>query len=350
MNTRRLLGIVVGVACCVAGRTPGRACTRCLYDGPDGRVLVARSMDWEEDPGTNLYAFPRGMARDGACGERSLAWTSRYGSVVCSFYEVAAVDGMNEKGLVANTLYLVESDYGRPAPGRPLISISAWAQYVLDNHATVAEAVEALRAEPFAIVAPVLPNGVPAQGHLAIADPSGDSAIIEYVGGKLTIHHGRDYRVMTNSPTFDKQLALDEYWKEIGGDAMLPGTSRAADRFVRTSYYLDALPKEADAGKALASLFGVIRGASVPLGISTPGRPNIAGTVWRTVHDLKDRRIYFDSATSPTVCWASLDAIDLAPGAPTRKLTLAGGRTHSGDASAAFEPASPFPLLPGKPE
>ena len=36
------------------------------------------------------------------------------GSVVCAFYEVGTVDGMNEKGLVANTLYLVESDYGKP--------------------------------------------------------------------------------------------------------------------------------------------------------------------------------------------------------------------------------------------
>jgi choloylglycine hydrolase len=29
-----------------------------------------------------------------------------------SFYELASVDGMNEPGLVANVLYLVESDYG----------------------------------------------------------------------------------------------------------------------------------------------------------------------------------------------------------------------------------------------
>jgi choloylglycine hydrolase len=35
---------------------------------------------------------------------------------------------MNERGLVANLLYLAESDYGKPVAGKPLLSISAWAQ------------------------------------------------------------------------------------------------------------------------------------------------------------------------------------------------------------------------------
>jgi choloylglycine hydrolase len=40
---------------------------------------------------------------------------------------------------------------------------------------------------------------------------------------------------MTNSPTYDQQLALNRYWEQIGGTTMLPGTNRAADRFVRAS-------------------------------------------------------------------------------------------------------------------
>ena len=82
--------------------------------------------------------------------------------------------------------------------------------------------------------------------HLAISDPSGDSAIFEYIDGKLVIHHGRQYQVMTNSPVYDQQLALDAYWQQIGGTTMLPGTSRAADRFVRASFYIDAIPQTAN--------------------------------------------------------------------------------------------------------
>ena len=48
--------------------------------------------------------------------------------------------------------------------------------------------------------------------HLAMSDPTGDSAIVEYVDGEQTIHHGRQFQVMTNSPVFSKQLAITEYW------------------------------------------------------------------------------------------------------------------------------------------
>jgi choloylglycine hydrolase len=345
-----VLAALVAVACSALTPTVADACTRCLYRGPQETVVVARSMDWAEDPGTDLYSFPRGIRRDGAAGPRSIAWTSKYGSVVCAFYGVSTVDGMNEKGLVADVLYLVESDYGKPDRQQPTLSIAAWAQYVLDHFATVAEAVDALRQEPFAIIAPVLPNGVAGQGHLSLSDRTGDSAIFEYVGGKLRIHHGRDYQVMTNSPIFDQQLALNTYWEQIGGRAMLPGTSRAADRFVRASFYIKAIAPTDDPRKSVAAVFSVIRGVSVPLGITTPGQPNIASTIWRTLYDQRNKVFYFDSATSPTVFWVPLAAMDFAKGAAVKKLTLVGGRTYSGNAASEFKPAQPFPFLPAKPE
>lgn len=66
--------------------------------------------------------------------------------------------------------------------------------------------------------------------HLSISDATGDNAIFEYINGELKIHHDRSYQVMTNSPVFDQQLALNDYWKNIGGLTFLPGTNRAADR------------------------------------------------------------------------------------------------------------------------
>ncbi len=339
-----VLTVAVGFA------IPAFACTRCLHVCVDNTVIVGRSMDWMEDPKSEIWVFPRGMQRQGAAGPQSLEWTSQYGSLIVSFYGAASVDGMNEKGLVANTLYLAESDYGRPVAGRPTISIAAWAQYILDSYATVAEAVAALEKEPFTVVAPVLPNGSPGVGHVALSDPSGDSAILEYIAGKLVIHHGRQYTVMTNSPPFDQQLALNAYWKEIGGDVMLPGTSRASDRFARTSFYINAIPREMTGQRAIAAVFGVIRGASVPLGIATPGMPNIASTIWRTVHDHGTRTVFFDSATSPTVFWLPLADLEFAAGSPVRRLPLADGQTYSGAATDALIEAEPFTFLEAKPE
>jgi penicillin V acylase-like amidase (Ntn superfamily) len=217
--------------------TPAVACTRAVYLGKEGQTVTGRTMDWREDMRTNLWIFPRGMARDGGLGDRSLKWTSKYGSVVASVYEGGTADGMNETGLVANMLYLAESEYPAPSDTRPAVVITAWAQYVLDNFATVAEAVSELKKETYRMVPVVAPNGAAGTVHLSVSDPTGDSAIFEYVKGKLVVHHGRQHQVMTNSPVFDEQIALNKYWEEIGGTVMLPGTNRAADRFARASFY-----------------------------------------------------------------------------------------------------------------
>ena len=72
-----MVAIVAGLASVVALATipSARACTRCVYLGPQGTVVVARSMDWAQNPGTNLFCFPRGMERDGAAGPNSVKWT-----------------------------------------------------------------------------------------------------------------------------------------------------------------------------------------------------------------------------------------------------------------------------------
>ena len=137
---------------------PADACTRVVYLGANDDVITARSMDWKTDVATNLWIFPRGMARNGQAGPNSVTWTSKYGSVIASGYEVSTTDGMNEAGLVANVLWLVESEYPAYDGRGPGLSIAAWAQYVLDNYGTVKEAVEALRAQPFTVVTDKVPG------------------------------------------------------------------------------------------------------------------------------------------------------------------------------------------------
>jgi hypothetical protein len=105
------------------------ACSRAVYFGKDGQTVTGRSMDWPEDMHTNLWIFPRGMNRDGGMGDRGFKWTSKYGSVIASVYEAGTSDGMNETGLVANLLFLVETEYpSAEGDPRPPLPISAWAQ------------------------------------------------------------------------------------------------------------------------------------------------------------------------------------------------------------------------------
>lgn len=326
-----------------------QACTRVVYLGPDGHVITARSMDWKVDVGTNLWILPRGIARTGEAGAHSARWTSKYGSVVATGYDISTTDGMNEKGLVANVLWLVESRYPKPDSSRPMLAVSIWAQYVLDNFASVAEAIHALRNEPFHVVTANVPGeNRLATLHLSMSDATGDSAVIEYIEGKQVIHHGRQYQVMTNSPTFDKQLALDEYWRAIGGTVMLPGTNRAADRFARASFYINAIPRGETPDITLASVFGIIRNVSVPYGLTTPDQPNISSTRWRTVADQKRSLYFFESALSPNIFWVDLKETDFSSEkGQVMKLDLGPNqsRIYSGKVNKDFQATKPFRFL-----
>lgn len=327
---------------------PAISCSRAVYLGDNGQVITVRSMDWKVDVGTNLWVFPRGIARTGEAGPQSIKWTSRYGSVIASGYEVSTTDGLNEKGLAANLLWLVESQYPKPVENKPAMAISLWAQYVLDNFATVSEAVAALEREPFILVTDKVPGmDRTATLHLSLSDPTGDSAIVEYIQGKQVIHHGREYQVMTNSPTFDEQLAIEKYWSGIGGTTFLPGTNRAADRFARAKFYINAIPKSAPPDVAVASAFSVIRNVSVPFGLNTQEEPNISSTRWRTVVDHKRLLYFFESALTPNTFWVNLRDLDFSPTRPALKLDLGKNQTttYAGNVVKDFKPATPFKFL-----
>lgn len=324
------------------------ACSRLVYQGNllDGPI-TARSMDWLNQPDAKLWVFPKGMRRDGGAGQNSITWTSKYGSIITSSYDIATIDGINNEGLVANLLFLVDTDYGEIGPGDKTLSIGGWGQYVLDNYATVKEAVTALEQEPFHIVTatigdlntlrpgsiagPVAENETFAKQkfslHMALSDTGGDSAIIEYIDGKPLIHHGREFNVLTNDPTFDEQLALNSYWDKIS-DSFLPGTNKPEDRFVRAGYYLKKMnskfnqfisTSKRNRRNDLAAAMGVIRNVSDPLGLDSFA---ISTTQWRTLADQKkdDLAYFFEYTKNPSLVWLKMNNQKLKKGAPVKVL------------------------------
>lgn len=85
------------------------ACARAVHEGPDGRYPAGRTMDWKEDTRTNLWALPRGVARDGAAGATSLRWTSSHGSLAATGHDIATADGLDEAGLMVSGQRMTES-------------------------------------------------------------------------------------------------------------------------------------------------------------------------------------------------------------------------------------------------
>ena len=213
------------------------ACTRALWAMKGQPVLTGRNMDWTEKMGAKLYAMPKGIERQGLAGTNTAKWTSKYGSVVTIVWDGATADGMNEAGLGANLLYLAESKYGDRDPSREGIAISLWTQYYLDNFATVAEAVAATKSLQIRGI-DILHKGQPVDAplHMSLSDAIGDSAVIEILDGKTVIHHGPQYTVMTNSPTYDEQLVLlkqyEGWWQEAPAGNRGSGGSVCSSRLL----------------------------------------------------------------------------------------------------------------------
>ncbi len=324
------------------------ACTRVVYKGPNNSIITGRTMDFSLEIPANQWIFPRGIKRNGEVGKNSIEWVSKYGSLAVSSWDIATVDGMNEKGLVTNLLWLVESQYPKfdKEGNKQGMAISLWAQYVLDNFATVAEAVDALRKESFAIVSDFIPGTNKfATVHLSISDATGDNAILEYINGKLVIHHDPSYTVMTNDPPYQEQLAIAKYWENVPGKIFLPGSVTASDRFVRASFFINAIPQTDNTRVAIASVFSVIRNVSVPYGFAIEGFPNLSTTRWRCVADQKELVYYFETALTPNTFWVDLKKIDFSEKSSVRKLDLSNNKTYSGESSAQFLNAKAFQFI-----
>ncbi|MCH5641725.1 linear amide C-N hydrolase [Gordonia sp. ABSL49_1] len=297
-------------------------CTRVMWPDANGSVIVGRNMDFHQDLHTNLWKLPRGIKRDDRVSGK-LKWTAKYGSVIAGVYDVLSTDGLNERGLAGHILWLAESEYGTPDDSKPQLAMSVWLQFYLDNFETVAEAVAWTEKNQPQIVPMADPTGhsKPAL-HLALDDASGDSAILEYIDGKIEIHHSQDYLVMTNSPTYDQQLELVKKYEGLGGDDPLPGTCLASDRFARALYYVGVQPKPESQLQAMAAMLSIIRNCAQPFRNPEPGKPDASQTLWQVVIDLTNLRYAFESTTRPNTVWVDLADLDFSEGSGEAKLDL----------------------------
>ena len=339
------IAFVVGAAIVAASYAP--ACTRVLWN-KSAPVVVSRTMDWPESTEPVLTVFPRGLERNGGLvgsdpvvAENPAKWTSKYGSLVTTIYGIGTADGINEKGLAAHMLYLAATDFDPRDKSKPGVQAALWAQYLLDNAATVEEALK-LHEEIQVVMASA--RGYQTFVHLAIEDASGDSAIIEYIDGKAVVHHGREYRVMTNDPSYDEQLVLLKKldFSDPSLDTPLPGNVSATDRFARATYFSALLPDPKDEREAVAGVLAIARNASVPFGAPYKGF-GVYNTEYRTVANLTGLRYYFELTNSLNVIWADLSKFDLSPGAPVMTID-SDDIGLSGDVTSKFEAARKAPF------
>lgn len=338
----------VAVATAWLGLGPSaKACSLILWNTNGRAVIAARTWDLYVDEKPRLAYLPRGIAHRGVAEGNAAQWTSKFASAVLTAFDAGSGDGMNEAGLSAHLLYLHGTEYEH-ADERPGVSNLLWAQYVLDNYATVAEALEGLKAVRI-VSNKALGREWPV--HLALEDAAGDSAVLEFIKGKLVVHHGRDINVMTNEPSMDEQLANLKRYILFGGKLTMPGDIDPMSRFVRASSYLKTLPKPADKYEAVSHLAGVAHNVAVPFGAldtSGGGSTDAWPTRWTTIVDLTHKVYNVMPVNSPAVFWVDFTKLN-----PKSSKILAIDPYDirlSGDVSARLKSSSPmqrpFPLAP----
>lgn len=250
-------------------------CTRVLWSKDPATIVVGRTMNWEDSTEPEFWVFPRGTARKGGQNPMAKTWISRHGNIVISAYGKVIVDGVNEKGLAGHALYFGPSDYGSTETNTPFIESGLWLQYILDQYATVQEAVD--DASNWHLVLSHA-NGHKAALHIAIEDQGGDSAIIEYIDGKPQIYHGRQYKVLANTPSYDQHLMnLENYYR---GD--LKNVQDKSGHFIQASVALSDIPLS---GAPIHSVNHILDKVSVNAPDST--------TYYKSIIDLSKRAYYF---------------------------------------------------------
>jgi len=302
-----------------------QSCSRVLSNSNGQAVVVGRTMDLYLDDKAALVLRPRGLEAGGlvsASVPNAKRWRVKHGSVGVMSVGTVLADGLNERGLNVNLLYLSGSDYGSPSSGKPVLSNLRMAEFVLDQFATVEEAIAGL-AQVQVVSDRILDRdwGL----HLSLADRSGRSAVVEFIAGRMVVHQGNQTRVMTNEPPLAWQLKNLKRYRPFGGDLPLPGDVDPASRFVRASTFLSTLPKASSAAEAEGNLYGVMKTVAVPAGAEdySGGQAEDSWvTLWTVIANLDEGSYAFQLARNPYPIWVELKRLNFGSGGAMRRLDV----------------------------
>ena len=315
------------------------ACTGITIKPKDGSIIFARTLEFAVDIKSNIIVVPRGKECVGtAPGDKpGLHWKTKYGVVGANAFDMpVTVDGLNEKGLHVGLFYfpgfakyqeIQAQDAGK--------ALAPWelGTFLLGTCSDVKEAVASAKEVRVGEVVQKDMGFVPGV-HYILTDASGESVVLEHVGGELKIHRN-PLGVMTNSPTFDWHMTnlsnylnltvsnvpkLDVGGKEFKGFGQgsgmlgLPGDFTPPSRFVRAvAFSKSALPVEM-AREGVLQAFHILNQFDIPKGAARGlehGKEVADYTLWTSAADLKNLRYYFRTFDNSRIRMIDLKSVDL---------------------------------------
>jgi len=286
------------------------ACTTFCLRG-SGEVLFGRNYDFTIGDAL-IFVNKRGLSKTATAGDdrNPAKWIAKYGSVTFNqFGRENPTGGMNEMGLVAEQMWLDETEYPKDDT-RPTLGTQEWMQYLLDTSATTAEAIK--NAEGVRIVSDV-------KVHYLISDKSGTAAAIEFVKGKMVVHAGNTLAVRTlTNDTYEKSI----YYKHTS--VKKDTGAGSLDRFTRAAQRTEQFEKQPKSEQeAVDYAFEILGNVTIK-----------DYTRWSIVYDQKRGKIYFRTLRSPQIKTIDIRGLNYSCGAPVKILDI--DVKEPGDATSRF--------------
>lgn len=332
------------------GIQSANACTDFQTNAQDGTFLITRSMEFAFDLKSNLNSSNRyrQFTTTTPDGKPGLSWTAQYGYLFLDFFNIHnAVDGMNEKGLTFEYLYLPgETQFqGIPAEkNKQAIPYYYLGDWVLSNFKTVDEVRQALPSiYVFQQAIPGLDNIV-FPVHAAIHDANGKGIVVEFVQGQMKIYD--TIGVVTNSPSYDwhiintrNYLNLSPYNPQpviINGISFsatsqgtgmlgLPGDFSSPSRFIKIGFLKRVAAPAKTASEALNLAQHIINTVDIAAGISRAkvhGKDVTEITQWVVFKDTTHKIFYYRTYNDMTLRSVVFDKIDFSKYAKPLKMPL----------------------------
>jgi len=344
----------------LAASQPVLACTYFEVRSPVAGVpyVIANTLEWglpERTGSWRAVLHARGEKQAALC-DGAEAWTGKLGFVTMEGeHNYYRGNSLNEAGLSVSTHAL--RGVGTYSPKSAITTRCAedFSLWVASTFETVAALKEVL---PYVAV---LASGAGSTSNpgfqWAFADASGESVVLDYVGGTLHLHDNSGVGVMTNDPEYTWHLSnLNNYvglgmsWpdandnvtcdSEIGqvpvpvghGQNLLglPGDLSPPSRFVRTffmrNYGLKAVPPQ-NADDALVLASGVLNAQTNVKGWNAP-LPTEVGFDYTIYAVMKvPEKLLFYYRTYEDSSWRKIDLskLDFTKTGETKKSTMAFG-------------------------
>lgn len=164
-------------------------CSTIAVKDAGGKALFGRNFDWNSCDAMVVMSYPENayasistvnmdFIRQGAGGVAGLALEADEIKTIAALY--APLDGMNEKGLAVSVNMIQDSAVINQNTGKPDLTTTTAIRLLLDEAGTVEEALKLL--EEYDMHA-----SMGMMVHLAIADASGKSVVVEYINNEMVV-------------------------------------------------------------------------------------------------------------------------------------------------------------------